>query len=394
MTEAAALSPELRLVFRSADHEASGPELVALVAAVRDWDRVLFLADREVAAAALWRAIKRVDAELPPPVADALRKRAMISDLAMQHLSRRAQDTVRLLGEREIPVLLLKGAAVGALTDPTFRARPMTDLDVLVHRVDVPRARAAVIESGWPETTDPVLLELLRDAHHLPHFVDPQMPGMRLELHVMLMPDDQPFSLDETDLWRDARPASAPFDGASVPSAEHLLLHVCVHYAWQHTMSFGAWRAFRTIDAIVTAPGFDWQKLVAYARTAKAATSCYWTLRLAERLSGLRVPQSVLEALAPPTASLFRDALERHFVAQLDPGEGPTSPSEKLTRLLWRAALRPRWSGHRAPGRIDPEHRWERARGTLSTETRAARLLRHARSYRDWWQFVAGTLFR
>jgi hypothetical protein len=379
-------------VFRSADPEASGSELVGLATAVRDWERVIFLADREVAAANIWRALRGAGVEVPPAVADALRKRAMISDLAMQHLARRAQETVRILGERGIPVLLLKGAAVGALTDVTFRARPMTDLDLLVHRDDVSRARAAVIDAGWPETTDPVLLDLLKDAHHLPHFVDPHLPGMRLELHVKLMPDDQPFAFSEADLWRDARPAPAPFTGASVPSAEHLLLHGCVHFAWQHTMRFGAWRAFRSLAAVVATPGFDWDRFVAEARAAKAATSCYWTLRLASRLGGLQIPAATLGALAPPTAAWLRDALERHFIAELDPTEGASSPSVKMTRLLWRAALRPRWSGHRAPGRLDREHRWERAYGTRSTETRPAQLLRHLRSYHDWWRFITGTL--
>lgn len=389
---AALLSPELRLVFRSADPDASGPELVGLVAAVSDWERVFFLADREVAGASMWRALRSAGAELPPAVADALRKRAMISDLAMQHLARRAQETVRLFVERSIPVLLLKGAAVGALADPTFRARPMTDLDLLVHGDDVPRARATVIEAGWPETTDPVLLELLKDAHHLPHFVDPQIPGMRLELHVKLMPHDHPFALSAADLWRDARPAPAPFAGASVPSPEHLLLHGCVHFAWQHTMHFGAWRGFRSIATVVATPAFDWDRFVGEARAAKASTSCYWTLRLASRLGGLRIPSATLDALSPPTAAWLRDALERHFIAGLDPTERAPSPSVKMTRLLWRAALRPHWSGHRDPGRLDPEHRWERARGTRSTETTSARLLRHLRSYHDWWRFVTGTL--
>ena len=316
----------------------------------------------------------------------------MVSDLRMQHLARRLQQTIRVLAERGIPVLLLKGAAVGALIDPTFRARPMTDLDLLVHRTDVGPASDAVIASGWPLTSDPVLLELLKDAHHLPHFVDPQMPDVRLELHVSLLPDDQPFAFDESDLWREARPAPAPFSGALVPSPEHLLLHTSLHFAWQHTVSFGAWRTFRVVAAVVRSPDFDWDGFVGAAISAKAATSCYWTLRLAARLSGIVVPPAVLARLAPPTPEWVREALERHFVAAIALGEGPSSPSVRVTRVLWRAALRPRWSGHREPGRSDPEQRWARARGTLSTETFPERVTRHVARYRDWWTFFVRTI--
>ena len=394
MTRTAPLSPECQLVFRCADAETEPSEFATLARAVRDWPRVRWLAEREVATAALWRVLRPHAALLPGAVAEHLRKSAMVSDFRMQQLSLGMQRATTTLAARGVPHLLLKGAAIGALTDATFRSRPMTDVDLLVHREDQDRARAAVIDSGWPETTDPVLLELLQDAHHLPHFVDPQMPGVRLELHLSLLPRDQPFAFDESLLWRDARAAPEPFTGALLPSREHLVLHTCVHFAWQHTMHFGAWRTFRAVSAITRAPGFDWDGLVRTAHDARAATSCYWTLRLASRLSGIVVPDRVLAHLAPPTAEWVREALERHFVAAIAMGEGPVSPSIQVTRLLWRTALRPKWSGHRDPGRSDPEKRWERARGTLSTETFAERVVRHLEGYSTWWRFLTRTLLR
>ena len=214
------LSAECRLVFRSADPSCAPAELAALAAEVQDWERALFVAEREMATASLWRGLRDSAAALPVGVAEHLKKSAMVSDFRMQHLSQRLQATARVLGERGIPFLLLKGAAVGAIVDPTFRSRPMSDIDLLVQRADTARARDAVIASGWPLTTDPVLLELLKDAHHLPHFVDPQLPGVRLELHVELMPDDHSFAFSEAELWADARPAGEPFIGASVPSRD------------------------------------------------------------------------------------------------------------------------------------------------------------------------------
>jgi hypothetical protein len=310
----------------------------------------------------------------------------------MRHLSERVQRTTRVFAERGIPCLLLKGAAVGAMTDPTFCSRPMTDIDLLVHREDTARAQDAVIESGWPETTDPVLLELLKDQHHLPPFLDPQLPGVRLELHVSLLPDDHSFTFGEADLWKEAIAAPTPFEGALVPSREHMVLHAAIHFAWQHTLTFGAWRTFRTIAEMRDEVGFDWDRLVGLAHRAKAATACYWTLRLSERTVGTPLPDGLLERLAPPTAPWLCSALERHFIAGVAFGESPVSPSVRVTRLLWRAALRPSWSGHQKPGRSDPENRWARARGTASTEKLPGRLVRHANAYRDWWGFVRKTL--
>jgi hypothetical protein len=382
------------LVQRTADPALGAVEAFALLTAVRDWPRLVQLATREMAPLALWRAIKGMPESVPAEALSTLQQGAVQLDLRMQQLARRAQQTTRAFAEAGVPCLLLKGAAVGAIVDPTFRARPMSDIDVLVHRNDVERAKAAVLTAGWNLTDNPVYLEMLQDAHHLPHFVDPTLPGMRLELHVMLMPDDQPFGFDETLLWRDARPAPPPFDGALVPSSEHMLLHACVHFAWQHTVAFGAWRTFRVVSAMLAQPDFNWERFTDTALAVKAGTTCFWTLRLAQTMAGIPVPERVLARLAPPTPDIICRALERHFIAQIAPGEGPVSPSIKLTRLLWRMALRPDWSGHANPGRYDPEQKWAKAYGTASTETRAQRWMRHARGIGEWTRFASKTLFR
>lgn len=394
LTGIPALSPEARLVFRTADPSFGVDECASLAHAVRDWARTLAIAEREACTSVLWRALREVDLPLPAAVAEDFRRSAMTRDLRIQRLSQRAQQTARLLADRGIPYLLLKGGALGALVDPSFRSRPMSDLDILVHREDVARTRQAVIDSGWPETTDSALLTLLADAHHLPHFVDPQMPGSRIELHLALMPSDQPFAFDDRDFWRDARPAPAPFTGASIPSAEHLVLHAAMHFAWQHTMAFGAWKTFRLVAEVSRRPEFDWTRFMQAAGSAKAVTSSYWTLRLAERLAGIIMPSAVLEQLAPPTPEWGRRAVERHFIAAIAVGEAPPSPSVRLARWLWLAAIRPRWSGHAAAGRWDPENKWGRAYGTASTESVRQRLARQIGNYKSWWRFVSGTLLR
>ena len=379
-------------MFRSADPSCAPDELRTLAGGVQDWVRALVMAEQEGATPSLWRALRRHTQPIPAEVAVFLQQRTMLSDFRMQLLSQRLQETLLTFAARGIPVMLLKGAAVGALTDPTFCARPMTDLDLLVRKEDTERARAAIIDSGWPQTTDQRLLYLLQDQHHLPPFVSPLLPGLRLELHTELFAVGHSFALGHEALWRDSRPAPAPFEGARVLSPEHMLLHVCAHFAWQHSMRFAAWRTIRSVAAVASLPQLSWETLVREARSAKALTVCYWTLRLAQRLGGLEVPAEVMSQLAPPTPEWLRRALERHFVADLAMGEGPTSPSVRLSHWLWRAALRPKWSGHRAPGRGDPEHRWERAHGRHQEETLWSRLVRHASAYRTWWDFFAHTL--
>lgn len=388
-----ALSPEAQLVYGCASLTMPATEARALTERPLDWPRVLHLAEREVAVASLGRLLHAAGVKaVPIEAAEYLRRSGMVNDFRMRFLSDRLRETVERLREAEVPILLLKGAAVGAMVDATFTTRPMTDIDVLVRPDHVARARTAILAAGWEATTDLVLIELLRTHHHLPPFVETRLPGVRLELHVGLLAPDHSFDFGEEAVWRDAQPSGAPFVGASVPLPEHLLLHACLHFAWQHSMRFGAWRTFRLVSAVAANARFDWDRFVKHAHRAKGATACYWTLRLAGRMAGCPVPDSVLARLAAPTPEWVSAAIERHFIAGIVPGEGAACPSEWLTRMLWRAALRPRWSRHATAGRWDPERRWERALGVVVDESVAARTSRHLSGYRDWFSFLFRTL--
>jgi hypothetical protein len=386
------LSPECRLVFRTASVSFAPGDIAVLAADVRDWARVVALAEREMATSLVTRHLV-ANPRVPDDALDELRRRTVGLDLRMQYLSRKVQRLCAVFAERQIPLMLLKGAAVGALVDPTFLSRPMKDVDILVRREDVGRASDAIVASGWAVSPDDVLRDLLAEAHHLPPFIDLQMPGIRVELHIAHLPAWHPFDFDVDGLWQRAWPAPAPFTGALIPSPNDLLLHASIHFAWQHPMVFGAWRTFRAVSAMHQREGFDWLQFVGAAGAAKAVTACYWTLRLGNRLSGINVPDHVLERLKPPTPEWVLGALERHFISNIALGEMPESPSFALDRALWSAAIRPRWSGHGRPREWDPENKWAQAYGSAATESAVDRIVRHTRTYRRWTDFVTKTLF-
>lgn len=387
------LSAECRLLFGSAHIT---PDIRALEECLRhplDWARVITIAETERATPVLWRVLSRLDLDrVPSEAVDRLQRSAMVHDFRMKRLESKLKDTLGIFHERGIPVLLLKGAALAVSGYAGFTERPMSDLDLLIHPADKHRARQAVIDAGWPETSDPVLHELLRDQHHMPPFLDAGQTGLRIELHTALLPSEHPFDFTSERMWQGAVEAPSRFRGASIPSQVHLLLHASLHFAWSHIMRFGGWRTFRDVSLLASRAELDWEQLVSLAVRARAATSCYWTLRLAQRLSGAVVPAVVLTKLRPPTPDALLGALERHFIVNLAPGEGPPCPSAKLGNILWRAALRPKWSGHARAGRWDPENKWGRALGQQTPHSPTKKLTRHARGIRRWWRFASRTL--
>lgn len=385
-------SPELRFVFRAADPRCEAQELLAISAQIQDWQRVARLSESEGATAVLWRLLRPQAAQLPMEFVVFLQARTMLADFRMQRLAQRAQETVTALREAGIEVLLLKGAAVGALADPTFRLRPMTDVDLLIAEADAERAKACVLGLDWLEMPEPRLRDLLQGHQHMPPFVDPTLEGLRLELHTRLLPADSSFDLTADDLWQHASPAQQSFAGAQVPDLARLAVHTAVHYAWQHEMRFGPWRTFRSFALLTQHEGWDWKAFVSIARAARASTSCYWTLRMARTLAGIDVPEEALKALAAPSPEFVRRILDRHFTALSDPLERPPSPSDQLSTLLWRMALRPRWSGHRTVSRHDPERRWERAFSESPAPAGVSRVRRHVGARGEWWAFITRTI--
>jgi hypothetical protein len=385
-------SPELRFVFRAADSRCTADELLEIARGVQDWQRVARLAESEGATAVLWRLLRPVADRVPNEMVTFLQARTMLADFRMQRLAARAQETVAALQASGVSVLLLKGAAVGARFDPTFRQRPMTDVDLLIAEHDAERAKSCVRDCGWLEMPDVRLSELLHGHQHLPPFVDPTLEGLRLELHTRLLPPDSSFRFDAEQMWARSAAAGSEFAGARVPDVARLLVHTAVHFAWQHEMQFAPWRTLRSVSLLINSPKWDWQECVAIARDALAHTTVYWTLRMGRVLSGLDVPQATLAALAPPTWEPIRAVLDRHFTALADPLERPPSPSDNLTQWMWRLALRPQWSGLARNDRRDPERRWERAMGTLQDESGFARVRRHVDSRRAWWDFLSRTV--
>jgi hypothetical protein len=384
------LSREARVVFLTASSSAGDAEIERLLGAGVAWDRLLAVATMHKAAASVCRALERIQsAAVPPQVTQQLRLQRMVGDFHALHLRQRLLETLQVLQRRNVTVMLLKGAAMGASVYESFSERPMADIDLLVRPDEVGEAAAALDEAGWIADTHPERAAFYERHHHLAPLKDARGSGHAIELHVRGFPPPNPFGDVAAEMWSDAQITTSEFSGAVLPSRPHLLVYACVHFAWSHKMRKGAWRTIRDC-AELGGTGLDWDAVVDTAKRWKAASACYWTLRLAASLAQLKVPAAVLTAMRPPTAAPLLNILERHAVAVAVPGERPACPSERMSDLMWRAAIRPRWSGHidGRPAEHRPEWVDSGPQETVATDspgpTRA--------SPREWWRYFSGAV--
>jgi hypothetical protein len=374
------LSPEAQLLLLAAGGERNDDAIRGLLARPLDWAKLSWLAEQERATPVLWR---RLSATGPlTEGAEALHRMAMVSEFRMSHLEARLLSALDTLRAAKTEVVLLKGAALALTVYGSFVERPMSDVDLLVARSDALRARDALLSAGWVSRagTDAAFYE---GHHHLPPLVDGLGTGTSLELHTSLFFEGHPFAFTSEDIRRRAERVVVRGHTALVPSVHDQLLHLCLHFAWSHMMATGAWRAFRDLDALIRTGRVDWTEFTKLARESRGGSACYWTFRLARTLSGISVPERVELALAPPEPEFALRRLEQHFTYDLLPTEN-ISPSVWLTYAMWRAGVRPEWSGH---GRVRP---WDRADELLQTERpgRARRLLLHIKNARSWSRYA------
>lgn len=341
-----ALSPEARLLFRLAAPAPDGAARAALLHDPIDWERLTLLAQREKAVGVVAEQLDTRGGQLPPGSA-AIRRVAVLTTFHMLHLEKRLKQTVAALAAEGIEVVLLKGAGLAFTAYRAFADRVMADLDLLVRAPEARRAQTLLASAGWVASAEADGDAFYSGHHHLPPMHDAEAPSAALEVHTELFIAGHPLGLTAAAVWEAARPVRVGGTAAFVPHPHHQLLHSCLHFAWGHGMQAGAWRTFRDVGAIVRTGEVEWDGFVRLAEDTRGQSCCYWTFELGRVLAGIEVPDAVLARLRPPHGRLVHDRIRRHLALTLLPTES-VSPSVRLNRWVWEAAILPGHYGHGA----------------------------------------------
>lgn len=379
------LPPEARLLlFATRVPSAEDDRAIdTLVAQPLRWRLVGELAEREKLLPVLWNRLRGHTGNVPEHIADRIHAQAAVTEFRMAMSEATLQRVVEQLAAEGVRVMLLKGAALATTVYPSFAARPMGDLDILVHPEQAQRAWQYLVDAGWTAELaggD----RFYAQHHHLVGLTDPHGLQLILEVHRSMLPTAAPFLLDEHELWREARPVPLGSATAWVPSDRHLLLHLCVHFGWSDMLFSGLGRTVRDTTTLLSHGTMDWPGFLDLARQAKASTCAYWTLRIARDLSGASVPDSALAALRPRGLFSRSGAIERSQVAA---ALTRACPSIGLMRVLWGAAIRPGASGH---GEARP---WQVGEGfaeafEIKQVGRLARVGAHLNMWGSWLRFA------
>jgi hypothetical protein len=256
---------------------------------------------------------------------------------------------LRVLGDRGIPVIALKGAHLAEGVYGNLALRPMNDLDLLAKKHDLARVEGTLLEMGYGEPRRPSIEVQCRDRHTLLHLT--KAGAAEIDVHWSLAEPASRFRIDVDGLWERSRVASLAGAAARVLGHEDLLLSVCLHAGYHHAF-YGGLKSLVDIAEICRRYGdaIDWEQLRLRAGEWGAGRCVYLAMRLAKEWLDAPIPDRLLAAIEPqPLDVRWLAVAHEQVVGRQDGGDfavpmtrtvsqlwGPQSAWQKLRLLLAR----------------------------------------------------------
>jgi hypothetical protein len=324
------------------------------------WGKLLDVADWHRLSPALYTHLNSVG-DAPAPVLSALERAYLANAARSMFIRATAARLVQTLGQAGIRSMLLKGAALVETVYADPAEREMLDIDVLVPAEQIADATAAITELGYAPVPEelfqperlPSEAPAIRIAarpqsqpHHDEALVGPERL-VAVELHRQIALQGEGNGVDLGKLWDHARTNSAT--GHTVPSPEHLLIHVCFHFtrnrlggSAKRRNTGGALAQILDIQRTVAGEDVDWDALTRTARESGLGNRVFLGLFAAREL-GVPIPADAIEPIRPKG---FDQQLGRRLVALRVLRAGDHLPVRSVRWMFApsREALRRGWN--------------------------------------------------
>lgn len=276
------------------------------------------------------------------PVPDTVRKQLRDASNAIARLNLMLSGELlaltNRLHDRGIRALPFKGPVLAATAYGNLSFRQFCDLDILVHKTDMLKAKEVLMERGFEPVLELSAAEeqVYLDTHHDYKFTR-RRDGIAVEIQWGVTQWSFTFPLDFEDLW--ARHDEFVLAGEKVRtlSPDDLLLVLCVHGAKHH------WDGLKWISDVAELAAayreqIDWHRLIGWARDQGGERMLLLGLYLAHELLDADLPEDILKRIRVDVQikSLAGQVIKRLFP---DPAENETLGDERPI-FYWRCRER------------------------------------------------------
>lgn len=253
------------------------------------------------------------------------------------------EDLVRL-GEvfshpSVLPAVVVKGGALAFTLYPDPAMRPVSDIDLLVRKEDLPEALARLRAAGYQEQGQEMAPGLARILAHHFHLARETGRSFHLEVHWTLALSDHHRQAPDMDwFWAHTEPLRLPFPSPFLtldPTAH--LLYVAAHAMLYHGEAEADPKWVYDVHLLVEREGarIRWEELAEQAAAWRWTEAVLRALQRAAERFGTAIPPEALAALGAHRDETIADLLERKAVPRR---KGETT-WEKLSALDWTGRM-------------------------------------------------------
>lgn len=289
--------------------------LKELAAGPLDWEYLLRLARRHSLLPLLyWQLNAHAAPSVPPARLSELKRRFFDNAARNLLMAGELLRVVRRLEEAGVPALAYKGPALAVAAYGDLSFRRFVDLDVLVPKSDVLRAKELLAAEGFrprPELDAARESILLRSQHSLALVKD--SGRLLVELHWQAAASRFAASTGTEEFLEGAETVRLNGGEVKAPAPEKLLNALCVHGS-KHFWERLAW-VCDVAELVRSRPRLDWPGVLRHAEETGTGRMLFLGLRLAAELLGAELPEEVRRRAwaDPAVGALAREVAERDF---------------------------------------------------------------------------------
>ena len=246
----------------------------------------------------------------------------------------------RALSHRDIPVVLLKGAAYVAAELPPAKGRLVSDVDILVPQVHLDSTELALVQDGWqPVNEDEYDQRYYREwMHEIP----PLRHGLRqtdVDVHHAILPKTARITPDSKLLLAEATKVK---DGLFVLSPSDMVLHSATHLFYDGDLDHGL-RDLLDLHDLLTHFGENtdiWHQLMPRAVELELQRPLFYALRYCRKYLSTNIPESVTSHANAGAPNRFTIRLMDFLVDSALYPSHPAFPSLSLAIKRWLLYVR------------------------------------------------------
>ncbi|MCI0354674.1 MAG: nucleotidyltransferase family protein [Acidobacteria bacterium] len=313
-----------------------------------DWDFFLKLADRHGLVPMLhWHLSRHFPECAPPASARFLAEQFQATVQTNLKLAAELVRVLQLLDANNIPAIPFKGPTLAVTLYGNLALREFSDLDIILHRADILRARDLLLADGYLAEHDLTPAQerffLNTDCQYTFQKFDGQL---RVELHWDIVPRYCGLRLEPSRWFERLQTATVASAAVTSLSPEDLLLVLCVHgakHGWQRMAWIGD-----VAELLRIYPALNWRRLAEQADAARARRLLGLGLGLAHSLLDAKLPEEWLLEVQQDmkVQSMMEEVCQGLTGRAAEPWElhrfliGALSPRQRAMYLL-RSALTP-----------------------------------------------------